>query len=576
MQNADRSTEQERTGEFRTRLRSRVTVEGVDRAPHRAFLRGLGLSDEDLHKPFIGVVSAASSTTPCNLLLDRFARDASAGVRAAGGVPFGFTSASVADSLSMNHAGMRFSLISRELVADGIEAVVRGHAYDGLVAIAGCDKTLPGAMMAIVRLNVPAVFLYGGSTLPGRLNGRDVTILDAYEAVGAFHAGSMDERQLAELERAAVPTAGSCPGQFTANTMGMVAETLGLAPLGSSTVPAVRASRHVLARAAGAHLMRILGRQGPLPRELVTRESLENAAAAVAATGGSTNAALHLAAIAHEAGIRFPLQEIGRVFARTPLIADLKPGGRYLAVDLDGVGGVPVVLRALLDAGLLHGGCLTLEGRQLDEALRDVAVAAGPVVHPVERPVCPAGGLAVLAGNLCPDGALVKVAGLGALQFTGPARVFESEEEAAAAVRARGYSRGCVIVIRNEGPRGGPGMREMLGVTALLYGQGMGEHVALVTDGRFSGATRGLCIGHVSPEAAAGGPIALVQDGDAIQIDAKAGCLRLLVPDEELERRRRAWKPAPRRPLGGLLEKYAASVGPSHSGAVTHSGVMEP
>lgn len=551
---------------------SRVTVEGADRAPHRAFLRALGLSDEDLGKPFIGVASAAAGNTPCNMLLGQSAEQGAAGIRAAGGIPFSFTCASVADSLSMNHAGMRFSLVSREIVADSIEAVVRGHAYDGLIGIAGCDKTLPGTMMAMVRLNVPAVFLYGGSTLPGRLHGRDVTILDTYEAVGAFHAGAISAAQLTELERAAVPTPGSCPGQFTANTMGMVAETLGLAPFGSSTVPAVHSQRVALARLAGERVMQILQAGGPLPRELVTRKSLENAAATVAATGGSTNAALHLAAIAHEAGVRFALEDIGRVFARTPLLADMKPGGKYLSLHLNESGGVPVVLRALLDAGLLHGDCPALDGRCLEEVLGSTPAPEGPVVWPAAQAISRHGGLVVLAGNLCPDGAILKTAGLKSLQFSGEAHVFESEEAAAAAVRARDYRAGTVIVIRNEGPGGGPGMREMLGVTALIYGQGMGEQIALITDGRFSGATRGMCIGHVSPEASAGGPIALVRDGDMIRIDAQAGTMELLVPEQEIEARRRSWAPRTRQ-LGGLLDKYVATVGSAHLGAVTHRGI---
>lgn len=551
---------------------SRVTVEGLDRAPHRAFLRGLGLSDEDLAKPFIGVVSSAANNTPCNMLLGASAALGAEGVRAAGGVPFTFACASVADSLSMNHPGMRFSLVAREVIADAIEAVVRGHAYDGLLGITGCDKTLPGTMMAMVRLNVPAAFLYGGSTLPGRLHGREVSILDVYEAVGAVQAGTMSAGQLAELERVAVPAAGSCPGQFTANTMGMVAEALGLAPLGSSTVPAVHSQRAALARAAGERVVHILRDGGPLPRDLVTRKSLENAAAAVAATGGSTNAALHLAAIAHEAGVRFALDDIGKVFARTPLLADMKPGGKYLAVHLNECGGVPVVLRALLDAGLLHGDCLALDGRTMAAALQHHAPPRGPVVWPADKALSASGGLVVLRGSLCPDGAIVKTAGLRSLRFKGAARVFESEEAAAAAVRARDYSAGAVIVIRNEGPRGGPGMREMLGVTALIYGQGMGEQVALVTDGRFSGATRGMCIGHVSPEAAVGGPLALVRDGDEIEIDAQTGTMNLLVAPEDMQLRRRAWVP-PARPVGGVLQKYAANVGSAHLGAVTHSGL---
>ena len=508
-------------------LPSRVTVQGLDRAPHRAFLRALGLGDADLDRPFVGVASTDGRVTPCNALLGEFARAACAGVRAAGGVPFDFAAASVADSMSMNHAGMRYSLVSRELIADSVEAVARGHAYDALVAFAGCDKTLPGMMMALVRVNLPGVFVYGGAALPGRWQGRDVTVLDTYEAVGAVLAGEMQPAQLDELEHVCLPTLGSCPGQFTANTMAMVSETLGLAPPGSATLPAVADERKAVARMAGEAVMKLLRDGGPLPRELVTRKSLENACAAVAATGGSTNAALHIPAIAHEAGIRFDMDDFARVARRTPLIADMKPGGRFLAKDLHAAGGVYAVLKALLERDVLHGECLTLSGRTLETALRDHAGADGDVVR--REPILATGGLALLKGNLAPQGALIKVAGLKTLVFEGPARVFDSEEACAAVVRERRYKAGEVLVIRYEGPRGGPGMREMLGVTALLYGQGMGEKVALLTDGRFSGATRGMMIGYVSPEAAAGGPLALVRNGERIRIDAMRGSLELLV-----------------------------------------------
>ncbi|HEX6528805.1 MAG TPA: dihydroxy-acid dehydratase, partial [Burkholderiales bacterium] len=499
------------------KLPSRITVEGLDRAPHRAFLRALGLSDSDLKKPFVGVASTDGRVTPCNALLGELAREACAAVREAGGVAFDFASASVADSMSMNHAGMRYSLVSREIIADGVEAVVRGHAYDALVTFAGCDKTLPGMMMAMVRLNLPSVFVYGGAALPGTWKGRDVTVLDTYEAVGAVMAGEMKQVELYELERACLPTLGSCPGQFTANTMAMVSETLGLALPGSATLPAVADERKRVARDAGRVAMNILKHGAPLPRQLVTRKSLENAAAAVAATGGSTNAALHLPAIAHEAGIRFTLDDFARVARRTPLIADMKPGGRFLAKDLHAVGGVYSVLKELLERGALHGDCLTLMGTTLEKALERHAGADGSVVR--KEPIMKTGGLVVLKGNLAPDGALIKVAGLKSLVFEGPARVFDSEEACAEVVRTRRYRVGEVLVIRYEGPRGGPGMREMLGVTAMLYGQGMGEKVALLTDGRFSGATRGMMVGYVSPEAAVGGPLALVRTGDMISLD---------------------------------------------------------
>ena len=550
------------------KLPSRITVEGLDRAPHRAFLRGLGLSDADIAKPFIGIASTDGRVTPCNALLGSFARQAATAVREHGGVPFDFASISVADSMSMNHGGMRYSLVSREIIADGVEAVARGHAYDGLVCFAGCDKTLPGMMMAMVRLNLPSVFVYGGAALPGQWKGRDVTVLDTYEAVGAVLAGDMPREELDQLERVCLPTLGSCPGQFTANTMAMVGETLGLALPGSATLPAVAAERNALAQRAGATVMRLL-KEGPLPRELVTKKSLENACAAVAATGGSTNAALHIPAIAHEAGLRFSMDDFARVAKRTPLIADLKPGGRFLAKDLHAAGGVYAVLKALLTHGALHGECLTLSGKTLAAELSSHAGPDGDVVR--REPIMKTGGVVVLKGNLAPEGALIKVAGLKSLVFEGAARVFDSEEACADVVKRRAYKAGEVLVIRYEGPKGGPGMREMLGVTALIYGQGMGEKVALLTDGRFSGATRGMMIGYVSPEAAAGGPIGLVRNGDRIRIDGQRGVLELQVPKAELKRR--SAKAPKRAPVTGVLEKYAAQVGSAVRGAVTHRGV---
>jgi dihydroxy-acid dehydratase len=551
-------------------LPSRVTVEGLDRAPHRAFLRGLGLSDADIARPFVGVASTDGRVTPCNALLGELAREACAAIREAGGTPFDFASISVADSMSMGHGGMRYSLPSREIIADGVEAVARGHAYDALVTFAGCDKTLPGMMMAMVRLNLPSVFVYGGAALPGTWRGRDVTVLDTYEAVGAVMAGDLEESELNELERACLPGLGSCPGQFTANTMAMVSETLGLAVPCSATLPAVSESRNELSRIAGKHVMQLLKNRGPLPRELVTKKSLENACAAVAATGGSTNAALHIPAIAHEAGIRFTLDDFGRVAKRTPLIADMKPGGRFLAKDLHAAGGVYSVLKELLNKNVLHGDCLTIFGTSLESELKKRPEADGEVVR--KKPISKSGGLVVLKGNLAPEGALVKVAGLKSLVFEGRARVFDSEEACAEVVRKRAYREGDVLVIRYEGPKGGPGMREMLGVTALLYGQGMGEKVALVTDGRFSGATRGMMIGYVSPEAGIGGPLALVRDGDTVAIDAVAGKLLLKITEAEMRKRRNAWKLPKRLAFSGALEKYAALVGPAHLGALTHRG----
>lgn len=535
----------------------------------------MGLDEDDIARPFVGVMSTYSENTPCSLPLRAQSDAAKLGVAAAGGTPREFTTISVADSMSMAHRGMRFSLISREIIADSIEAVMRGHAYDALVGFAGCDKTLPGIMMGMIRCNVASVFMYGGAMLPGNLGGRAVTVQTAYEGVGAVLAGAMTERELAAIESACAPTIGACPGQFTANTMAMVSETLGLALPGSAMLPAVYSERVALARRAGVAVMRILSEGGPLPRDLVTRKSLENACAAVAATGGSTNAALHLPALAHEAGIRFTLDDIGAVFARTPLIADLRPGGRFLARDLHAVGGVRVVLRALLDGGYLHRECLALSGKTLAQELKRAPRTDGEVVRPCSRALRASGGVVVLKGNLCPDGALIKIAGLKSLVFEGPARVFECEEDAATAVRLRRYKAGDVLVIRNEGPRGGPGMREMLGITALLYGQGMGEGVALLTDGRFSGATRGMMIGYASPEAAAGGAIALVKTGDTIRVNAEARKIDLKVSVPELERRRARWKPRRGERLAGTLEKYARLVGPANLGAVTHAGGVE-
>ena len=555
--------------------RSGITTDGMDRVAHRAFMRATGMDDEAIAKPFIGVMSTHGENTPCSMSLRPQADAAKMGVAAAGGTPIEFTTISVSDGTSMNHKGMRMSLVSRELIADSIELVMRGHAYDGLIGFAGCDKTLPGVMMGMVRLNCPGVFVYGGSMLPGTWRGRDATVLTAYEAVGGVLAGTFSEQDLAELELHCAPTVGACPGQFTANTMGMVSETLGLAIPGSAMMPAVYSQRLALARRAGAAVMRILGDGGPLPRDLVTRKSIANACAAVAATGGSTNAGLHLPAIAHEAGIRFTMDDVAEVFQRTPLIASLQPGGKYLARDLHHAGGVSLVLKALLDGGYLHGDALVLSGRTLADSLAGMPGADGEIVRSPADPLHPTGGVVVLKGNLCPDGALIKIAGLKSLVFEGRARVFEGEEACVAVVKNRGYAEGDVLIIRNEGPRGGPGMREMLGTTALIYGQGMGEKVALLTDGRFSGATRGMCIGYACPEAAEGGPLGLVQDGDPIRIDCNARTIDMLVGDDELARRRAAWKPRRQERLAGALEKYAKLVGPANLGALTHSGAVE-
>jgi dihydroxy-acid dehydratase len=539
-------------------------------------MRGMGLDDDAMARPFIGIVSTAAETSPCNGNLAEQAAHAHAGVAAAGGTPRAFTTISVSDGISMNHQGMKCSLVSREVIADSIELVVRGHAYDGLVGFGGCDKNLPGIMMAMVRCNVPAVFVFGGASLVGDYRGKPVSVLTTYEAAGAVMTGALPASELDAIERTAVPTFGACPGQFTANTMGMVSEVLGLAPLGSSMVPAVYDERAAIATRAGHLVMQILENGGPLPRDLVTRVSLENACAIVAATGGSTNAALHIPAIAHEAGIRFTLEDVAAVFERTALIGNLRPAGDYHAQDVYRVGGVPMIAKALIASGHIDGQTLTLGGETLAQACSGAPDPDGEVIRAPDNAISRTGGVVVLKGNLAPDGALIKVAGLVSLVHEGPARVFENEEECMAVIRARSYAAGDVLVIRNEGPKGGPGMREMLGPTALIYGQGMGERVALVTDGRFSGATRGMCVGYISPEAATGGPIGLLRDGDRVRIDAVARRLDCLVDETELARRRTAWKASARKvPLAGALEKYAAQVGSAHLGAVTHSGNLQ-
>lgn len=563
--------------------RSHMITDGLARAPHRAYLRAIGLGDADQQKPLVAVIDTFGENTPCSMSLNQVSDNVRLGVAAGGGVPIRGSAISVSDVMSMNHSGMRMSLVSREVIADSVELFVRAHAYDAVVGVAGCDKTLPGMLMGMARVNVPGVFLYGGAMLPGMMREqapggvtilRQVTGLDAIEGVGKTQCGEMTRAQLDAIERQCAPTVGSCPGQFTANTMAMVAEALGLAPLGSSMVPAVYSERIAIARRAGETVMQALKNGGPLPRDLITFKSLQNACAAVAATGGSTNSVLHIPAIAHEAGIRFTLDDVQRVFASTPLIGDLQPGGRYLAHDLHHAGGVPALLNALLAGGHVHGDVLTLGGMTLEAALRNFPGPDGTVVRTLDKPISASGGLVILRGNLAPDGACLKVAGLKSLVFSGTARVFECEEDCMTAVSQRNYQEGDVLVIRNEGPKGGPGMREMLSVTAAIYGQGMGEKVALLTDGRFSGATRGLCIGYVGPEAAVGGPIGLLRNGDRVNIDAVAGTLHVDLTNEELARRAENRARAPRR-LAGVLEKYEALVRPAHLGAVTHSGHVD-
>lgn len=553
-------------------LPSRHTTSGPERAPHRAFYYAMGLTEEEIARPLVGVVTSWNEAAPCNIALRRQAAVAKQGVIAGGGTPREFTTITVTDGIAMGHAGMKSSLVSREIIADSVELTVRGHCYDALVGIAGCDKSLPGLMLAMVRLDVPSVFLFGGSILPGRFKERDVTVLDVFEAVGSYAAGGISIDELKALEKVACPSAGACGGQYTANSMAYVSEAIGLALPGSASPPAPYESRDVFAERAGLVVMDLL-RSGLRPRQIVTRKALENAAAVVAATGGSTNATLHLPALANEAGIAFDLFDVAEVFKRTPLIADLKPGGQYLAKDVHDIGGVSIVLKSLLDGGFLYGDCITVTGRTLAENLEGVEIPAGQkVVMPVSQAISPTGGLVGLTGNLAPDGAVVKVAGLKHLRHSGPARVFDSEEACFDAVMARQYEAGDVLVIRYEGPIGGPGMREMLSTTSAIYGQGMGESVALITDGRFSGATRGFCIGHVGPEAAVGGAIALLRDGDIIDIDAVSGSLSVRLSDEELSVRRAAWKPRSTDFQSGALWRYAQTVGPARNGAVVHPG----
>jgi dihydroxy-acid dehydratase len=556
----------------KSKLPSRHVTEGPERAPHRSYLYAMGLTEEQIHQPLIGVATTWNEAAPCNIALARQAQVVKKGVAANGGTPREFTTITVTDGIAMGHAGMKSSLVSREVIADSIELTMRGHCYDGFVGLAGCDKSLPGVMMAMLRLNVPSVFMYGGSILPGRFRGKDVTVQDLFEAVGAHSAGKMSNEDLHELECVACPSSGSCGGQFTANTMACVSEAIGLALPGSAGAPAPYDSRDAFADASGKAVMNLLRRR-IRPRDIATRKAFENAAMVVAASGGSTNGALHLPAMAHEAGIDFDLHAVAEIFKRTPYIADLKPAGRYVAKDLYEAGGVPILMKALLDGGYLHGDCLTVTGKTIAENLRDIVVPANQdVVRPTSAPLSPTGGVVGLTGNLAPQGAIVKVAGMKSLQFRGPARVFEREEDCFAAVEKRNYKAGEVLVIRNEGPRGGPGMREMLSTTAAIYGQGMGDKVALITDGRFSGATRGFCIGHVGPEAAVGGPIGLLRDGDIIAIDAAKGTIAVEVSDSELAARKKQWKPRRHDFQSGALWRYAQTVGDAEKGAVTHPG----
>ncbi|MBQ2261316.1 MAG: dihydroxy-acid dehydratase [Loktanella sp.] len=559
----------------KSRLPSRHVTEGPSRAPHRSYFYAMGLDEEAIAQPWVGVATCWNEAAPCNISLNRQAQAVKLGVKKGMGTPREFTTITVTDGIAMGHEGMRSSLASREAIADTVELTMRGHCYDALVGLAGCDKSLPGMMMAMVRLNVPSVFIYGGSILPGRLNGKDVTVQDVFEAVGQHQAGNMTDAELEILERVACPSAGACGGQFTANTMACVSEAIGLALMNSSGAPAPYESRDQYGVASGEAVMNLIAKN-IRARDIVTRKSLENAARIVACTGGSTNAGLHLPAIAAEAGIDFDLSDVCDIFRDTPYFVDLKPGGKYVAKDLYEAGGVPVVLKELRKAGLIHEDCMTASGRVIGEELDMIkGEADNRVIYSVENPITKTGGVVGLKGNLAPDGAIVKVAGMSEEEqvFTGPARVFECEEDAFEAVKARKYEEGEVLVIRNEGPAGGPGMREMLSTTAALSGQGMGKKVALITDGRFSGATRGFCVGHVGPEAAQGGPIALLKDGDMITLNARTGELSVDLTDAELEERRANWK-GPRETIyaSGALWKYAQLVGSTRLGALTHPG----
>lgn len=557
---------------LKSKLPSRHVTEGPERAPHRSYYYAMGLTTQQIHQPFVGVASCWNEAAPCNIALMRQAQAVKKGVAAAGGTPREFCTITVTDGIAMGHNGMRASLPSREVIADSVELTMRGHGYDALVGLAGCDKSLPGMMMAMVRLNVPSIFIYGGSILPGTFKGKPVTVQDVFEAVGKHSVGAMSDEDLEALEQVACPSAGACGAQFTANTMATVSEAIGLALPYSAGAPAPYEIRDAFCMTAGEQIMDLV-LAGIRPRDIVTRKALENAAAVVAASGGSTNAALHLPAIANECGIDFTLFDVADIFKKTPYIADLKPGGRYVAKDLFEAGGVPLLMKTLLDAGYLHGDCMTVTGRTIAENLKSVKWNSDQdVVRPATQPLTPTGGVVGLKGNLAPDGAIVKVAGLANQKFSGPARCFDGEEACFEAVKKKQYKEGDVLVIRYEGPRGGPGMREMLSTTAALYGQGMGDKVALITDGRFSGATRGFCVGHVGPEAAVGGPIGLLRDGDIIELDAVNGTLSVKLSDEELARRKADWKPRETEYGSGYIWKYAQQVGPAVNGAVTHPG----
>ena len=559
----------------KSKLPSRHVSVGVKSAPHRSMYYAMGLKSDDIQKPFVGVATTWNEAAPCNITLSRQAQSAKKGVKSAGGTPREFTTITVTDGIAMGHAGMKSSLISREIIADSVELTMRGHCYDALVGLAGCDKSLPGLMMVLLRLNVPSVFIYGGSILPGKYKNKDVTIVDVFEGVGKHSTGKMTEEELLELESLACPSAGSCGGQFTANTMACVSEAIGLALPGSAGTPAVYEHRDKFAVSSGEAVMNLLKKK-IRPRDIVTRKSLENAAVIVAASGGSTNAALHLPAIANEAGINFTLQDVTNISKKTPYIADLKPGGKYVAKDLYEIGGVPILIKALLEGGYLHENCMTVTGKTIGENHKDIVFPSNQkIIYKTSKPLSSKGGFAGLKGNLAPEGAIVKVAGLKRKKFKGKAKCFDGENLALKAVLDKKIKAGDVILIRYEGPKGSPGMPELLSTTGALYGQGLGEDVALITDGRFSGGTHGFSIGHVGPEAAVGGPIGLIRNGDVIEIDAEKGYLKVNLTSQELKKRKKKWKPKKIEYTSGTLWKYSQSVGPAFKGAVTHPGASK-
>ncbi len=558
------------------KLPSRHVSVGPESAPHRSYYYAMGMTEEEINRPFVGVVSCWNEAAPCNISLSRQAQSVKLGVKKNKGSPREFTTISVTDGIAMGHEGMKSSLVSRDIIADSIEVTIRGHCYDGMVGLAGCDKSLPGIMMSMLRLNIPSVFLYGGSILPGVYKNKQVTVQDVFEAVGEFAANKISEEELYSLEKVACPSAGSCGGQFTANTMACVSEAIGLALPGSTSTPAPYESRDKFSYQAGCMVMDLI-KKNIKPRDIVTESSLKNAARIVACSGGSTNAALHLPALANEVGIEFDIMNVAEIFKSTPYIADLKPGGKFLAKDLYDIGGVPIIMKALLEGGYLDPDCLTVTGKTIGENLEDVKFSSKSqkIIYSTSKPISKTGGVVGLTGNLAPDGAIVKVAGMNSLKFEGKAICFDCEEDAFQAVSNKKYAKGDIIIIRYEGPKGGPGMREMLATTAAIYGQGMGEEVALITDGRFSGATRGFCVGHVGPEAAVGGPLALIKNGDIITIDAEKGSIDVHLDLKELKKRKKDWKKKISNFGSGALWKYAQTVGSARYGAVTHPGAKK-